>query len=77
MTHDAKLVLARGLVALINRADSRRTPPEVTTRTDLDGTRERDPGQATVCPFDEGSSRAVPGVASEALFRDWESSFNP
>ncbi len=47
--------------------------PEAVTRPDLNGTRARAPGRATVYLIDNGFRRAVPHVASyEALFRDWE-----
>ena len=43
------------------------------TRPDLNGTRVRAPGTATVYLIDNGFRRAVPHVAAyEALFRDWE-----
>jgi hypothetical protein len=49
------------------------TPPEPVTRPDLNGTRVRAPGTATVYLIDNGFRRAVPNIpAYEALFRDWE-----
>ena len=49
------------------------TPTEPMTRPDLNGTRVRAPGTATVYLIDNGFRRAVPHVpAYEALFRDWE-----
>jgi hypothetical protein len=49
-----------------------RTPdPEL--RPDLNGSRLRAPGQATVYLIDKGFRRAVPNVPTyEALFRDWD-----
>jgi hypothetical protein len=48
-------------------------PPDAATRPDLNGTRVRAPGQATVYLIDNGFRRGVPHVAAyEALFRDWE-----
>jgi hypothetical protein len=42
-------------------------------RPDLNGSRLRAPGQATVYLIDKGFRRAVPNVpVYEALFRDWE-----
>jgi hypothetical protein len=48
-------------------------PPEPVTRPDLNGTRVRAPGTATVYLIDNGFRRAVPNIpAYEALFRDRE-----
>jgi hypothetical protein len=42
-------------------------------RPDLNGSRLRSPGQATVYLIDSGFRRAVPNIpAYEALFRDWD-----
>jgi hypothetical protein len=47
--------------------------PEPGLRPDLNGSRLRAPGQATVYLIDKGFRRAVPNVpVYEALFRDWE-----
>jgi hypothetical protein len=47
--------------------------PEPELRPDLNGSRLRAPGQATVYLIDKGFRRAVPNVPTyEALFRDWE-----
>jgi hypothetical protein len=47
--------------------------PDPELRPDLNGSRVRAPGQATVYLIDNGFRRAVPDVAAyEALFRDWE-----
>jgi len=47
--------------------------PEPDLRPDLNGSRLRAPGQATVYLIDKGFRRAVPNVpVYEALFRDWE-----
>jgi hypothetical protein len=60
-------ILLSGLAALGS------TPPEAVTRPDLNGTRVRAPGTATVYLIDNGFRRAVPHIpAYEALFRDWE-----
>src|SRR3954452_21556388 len=60
-------VMLPGLAALGS------APPEAVTRPDLNGTRVRAPGTATVYLIDNGFRRAVPHVAAyEALFRDWE-----
>src|SRR5262249_28490383 len=48
-------------------------PPWAETRPELNGTRVRAPGTATVYLIDNGFRRAVPHIpAYEALFRDWE-----
>ena len=47
--------------------------PEPELRPELNGSRLRAPGQATVYLIDKGFKRAVPNVSVyEALFRDWE-----
>jgi hypothetical protein len=47
--------------------------PEPELRPDLNGSRLRAPGQATVYLIDKGFRRAVPNVpVYEALFRDWD-----
>jgi hypothetical protein len=57
--------------ALIVAGGATRPGPEL--RPDLNGSRVRAPGQATVYLIDGGFRRGVPDVATyEALFRDWE-----
>ena len=47
--------------------------PEPELRPELNGSRLRAPGQATVYLIDKGFRRAVPNVPTyEALFRDWD-----
>ena len=47
--------------------------PEPELRPDLNGSRLRSPGQATVYLIDKCFKRAVPNVpVYEALFRDWD-----
>jgi hypothetical protein len=59
-------IMLSGLAALGS------TPHEAVTRPDLNGTRVRAPGTATVYLIDNGFRRAVPNIpAYEALFRDW------
>jgi hypothetical protein len=70
MSFSPRLTLATCLLGLVT---SGTTPPEAVTRPDLNGTRVRAPGQATVYLIDNGYRRAVPHVpAYEALFRDWD-----
>src|SRR5205823_4989485 len=65
--------LAACPIGVVIAAASGATPPRAETRPDLNGTRVRAPGQATVFLIDNGFRRAVPHVpAYEALFRDWE-----
>jgi hypothetical protein len=73
MRVDAKRSLALCALVLSGLAALGSTPPEPVTRPDLNGTRVRAPGTATVYLIDNGFRRAVPHVAAyEALFRDWE-----
>ena len=68
-----KRSLADGTLMLSGLAVLRSTDPEAVTRPDLNGTRVRAPGTATVYLIDNGFRRAVPDIpAYEALFRDWE-----
>jgi hypothetical protein len=70
MNLSPNLILAACWLGLVTAGT---TPPEAVTRPDLNGTRVRAPGQATVYLIDNGFRRAVPDVpAYEALFRDWE-----
>jgi hypothetical protein len=62
-----------GMLMLSDLAASGHAPPEAVMRPDMNGTRVRAPGTATVYLIDNGFRRAVPNVpAYEALFRDWE-----
>jgi hypothetical protein len=73
MRVDAKRSLALCALVLSGLAALGSTPPEAVTRPDLNGTRVRAPGTATVYLIDNGFRRAVPHIpAYEALFRDWE-----
>jgi hypothetical protein len=68
-----KRSLAVGAIMLSGLAALGSSPPEAVTRPDLNGTRVRAPGTATVYMIDNGFRRAVPHIpAYEALFRDWE-----
>src|SRR4051812_48665827 len=69
----ARRSLALCMVMLSGVSALGSTPSEPVTRPDLNGTRVRAPGTATVYLIDNGFRRAVPHVAAyEALFRDWE-----
>src|SRR3954471_14237680 len=69
----AKRSLALCTILLPGLAALGSAPLEAVTRPDLNGTRVRAPGTATVYLIDNGFRRAVPNIpAYEALFRDWE-----
>src|SRR4051812_33815209 len=73
MKPTVKPALATCVLALTSLASSGDSPAVAVTRPDLNGTRVRAPGTATVYLIDNGFRRAVPNIAAyEALFRDWE-----
>ena len=66
-------ILVKQSLAILAILAASGSPPEAVTRPELNGTRVRSPGTATVYLIDNGFRRAVPNVAAyEALFRDWE-----
>jgi hypothetical protein len=69
----AKRPLALCAIMVSGLATLGSAPPETVTRPELNGTRVRAPGTATVYLIDNGFRRAVPDIpAYEALFRDGE-----
>src|SRR5262245_56628230 len=69
----ARCILAACVVILSGMAAVGSPPGDAVTRPDLNGTRVRARGEATVYLIDKGFRRSVPNIpAYEALFRDWE-----